>query len=416
MSISAGENIKSYTASAGQVLFNFPYPYFDNTDMTVTQESGGTVTSLVYNVDYTVAATGGNPENGCDITLTTGATLGDTVTIERVVPLSQEYDLQEGSPIDPTALNKALDRTVAQSQQIDAEVGRQITHPVTDTAGLDYEAPSVTDRASKALGWDASGNVTALDLSTTGTVGVDTNAGLSMTTNVISAKVDDTTTTFVAGDIAVKDGGVDTAQLAADAVDGTKIADDAIDSEHIAAGAVDFDHLADTETTLTDTDVKIPTSGAVKDYVDAHGVVQHSHVEDATQHTSTATIPFDNTVPEVTEGLEILTTTLTPTSTSNTINAEIDTRIASAAAGESIIVAIFEGSTCVGARWFTQPTSGVSNSNFIFEFTPSSASEHTYSVRVGSTSGTFYVNRGGAATPTLGGLMKSKLFLTEYKQ
>ena len=40
-------------------------------------------------------------------------------------------------------------------------------------------------------------------------------------------------------DIKISDGGVDTTQLAADAVDGTKIEDDAVDTEHLAVGAVD---------------------------------------------------------------------------------------------------------------------------------------------------------------------------------
>jgi len=47
-----------------------------------------------------------------------------------------------------------------------------------------------------------------------------------------------------AGEFSISDGGVDTTQLAADAVDGTKIADDSVDSEHIVDGAVDLAHLA----------------------------------------------------------------------------------------------------------------------------------------------------------------------------
>ncbi len=47
------------------------------------------------------------------------------------------------------------------------------------------------------------------------------------------------------GVISIEDGGVDTTQLAADAVTGDKVADDAIDSEHYAAGSIDNEHLAD---------------------------------------------------------------------------------------------------------------------------------------------------------------------------
>ena len=46
------------------------------------------------------------------------------------------------------------------------------------------------------------------------------------------------------GTITIKDGGVVTAELAADAVTGAKIADDAIDSEHYTDGSIDTAHLA----------------------------------------------------------------------------------------------------------------------------------------------------------------------------
>ena len=46
------------------------------------------------------------------------------------------------------------------------------------------------------------------------------------------------------GTITIKDGGIVTAELAADAVTGAKIADDAIDSEHYTDGSIDTAHIA----------------------------------------------------------------------------------------------------------------------------------------------------------------------------
>ncbi len=60
---------------------------------------------------------------------------------------------------------------------------------------------------------------------------------------------DGTTTEAVGGKVTVKDGGVSTDKLAADAVNGSKIADDSVDSEHIAAGALDNEHYADVSIT-----------------------------------------------------------------------------------------------------------------------------------------------------------------------
>ena len=50
--------------------------------------------------------------------------------------------------------------------------------------------------------------------------------------------------TVNANDVQISDGGVDTTQLAADAVTGAKIADDAIDSEHYVDGSIDTAHIA----------------------------------------------------------------------------------------------------------------------------------------------------------------------------
>ena len=107
----------------------------------------------------------------------------------------------------------------------------------------------------------------------------------------------------------IADGAITTPKIAADAVDGTRIADDAVDSEHIAADSLDTEHYAPTsidstaiasnavitskitdanvtttkiadsnvtlaklandlkQTTVTDDDTKLPTSGAIVDYV-----------------------------------------------------------------------------------------------------------------------------------------------------
>lgn len=49
--------------------------------------------------------------------------------------------------------------------------------------------------------------------------------------------------TKVSSDV-IKDGAIDTTQLAADAVDGTKIADDSIDSEHYVDASIDTAHFS----------------------------------------------------------------------------------------------------------------------------------------------------------------------------
>jgi hypothetical protein len=103
---------------------------------------------------------------------------------------------------------------VAQSQQLRDDADRHLTHPITDVADLNYEAPSVINRANKALGYDGDGNVTALAIGGEGGItGVDTAKGLDLNSGIAEAKVDGVTTEFDSGDIAVKDGGISSAKI-----------------------------------------------------------------------------------------------------------------------------------------------------------------------------------------------------------
>ena len=76
----------------------------------------------------------------------------------------------------------------------------------------------------------------------------------------------------------LKDLGVLTAKLAADAVTGAKIADDAVDSEHIASSAVDFAHL-DSAMVCSDFSAagsdQVARADTVKAYIDARAYVRY---------------------------------------------------------------------------------------------------------------------------------------------
>jgi hypothetical protein len=62
--------------------------------------------------------------------------------------------------------------------------------------------------------------------------------------SALSVNVDDSGIEINSDTLRLKDLGVTTAKLAADAVTGAKVADDAIDSEHIADGAIDLAHMS----------------------------------------------------------------------------------------------------------------------------------------------------------------------------
>jgi len=277
MSLSNEQNFEKYSPSVPTTEFDWGIPYFDNTDVAVDVEaSDGVITSLTLNAStngFTVAATNGDKRLGATITTTEAYDDGDNITISRQVPYTQEYDLKNGQAINATNLNKAFDRTVAQSQQIVEQVGRQLEHPITDPDGLNYEAPAVVDRASKAAGWDPSGNVVALNLASSGTIAGDGTKGIDVTNNIISAKVDGAGIDFdLNGEMVIKDGGVITDKLGNASVTTEKILDENITTATIADSNVTFpkvDFVIDDDTMATATDTNVPTSESVKAYVDS---------------------------------------------------------------------------------------------------------------------------------------------------
>jgi hypothetical protein len=248
MALSNQSNKVSFSPSADTTSFSFTFPYYAASDISAdVLEANGTSTTITAGVGFSLTANNGDTALGGTVDTSAGSSpygtinSGDKITIYRTVPLTQEYDLQDGSSIDPTALNTALDRTVAQSQQIQEEGERHITHPITDPTGLSYTTPTVAGRSGKALGWDANGNVVALNLADSGTISGNTNAGITVTNNQISAKVDDSSTEFDgSGNISIKDLGVATAHIAAGAVSNAKMDSDSVNTSQIVAQSVTY--------------------------------------------------------------------------------------------------------------------------------------------------------------------------------
>lgn len=264
MALSGTTNTVSFTPTAGTTSLTFSIPFFDATtvsvankkygDIKVTRTRSGTdllltpVTSSPTADQFQLSATNGDPSQGGVITIAASSS-GDKFTVERDVEYTQQYDLQDGATIDPTALNKAFDRVVAQNQQQNDLITRTVEFPVSDDPARTYTVGTETERANKALGFDASGNVTELDLLSSGTISGNTNAGISVSNNIISAKVDGSSTAFDGnGNIIVKDSGVTAAKLNTDAVTTDKINANAVTTAKILNDNVTYDKIQDIST------------------------------------------------------------------------------------------------------------------------------------------------------------------------
>ena len=107
--------------------------------------------------------------------------------------------------------------------------------------------------------------------------------------------------------------------------------------------------------------------------------------------TSTSRIPIDNTTPTNTEGVQIWTTSITPTSASNKILVSGACQASGDANSLYYQFALFRSSTCIGA-W--QAENSWSNAGVMLTLcvldSPATTSSTTYSIRASTNSNTFY--------------------------
>lgn len=148
--------------------------------------------------------------------------------------------------------------------------------------------------------------------------------------------------------------------------------------------------------------------------------VQYGQIVSA---TGTSTIPNDDTVPTNTEGTQIATLTITPSSASKkvrlscSLSAYIYAPAASVEVG--VILALFRGSTCVAtSRVRQQQDSATGNATGEFVMgietvdSPASATSQTYTLRIGRFgAGTWYAN--GPVTVDHGGVLDNTYLIAE---
>ena len=142
----------AYTAAAGQTLFPVPFPFFGASDLLVY--SGGILATSGYGVTGAVVD-GGFSSGQVAFGVAPGA--GVQVVIRRRVAPVRATDFPYPSRIlDLQALNTDLDRQAAATADVKAEVQQALRAP-----GLEGDMavlPAAAERASRLLGFDASGS------------------------------------------------------------------------------------------------------------------------------------------------------------------------------------------------------------------------------------------------------------------
>jgi hypothetical protein len=103
---------ETFTAEAGQTVFHFDFKFYENQDLDVWKNG----VPQILTTDYTVQ--GAALDEGMQITLTSGATLGDTIKVVRSVPYERTADYPLTGPFRVESLNIEQARQVMMIQQL----------------------------------------------------------------------------------------------------------------------------------------------------------------------------------------------------------------------------------------------------------------------------------------------------------
>lgn len=151
----------------------------------------------------------------------------------------------------------------------------------------------------------------------------------------------------------------------------------------------------------------------------AGSIVQVVNVQSGAVASGSTVMPYDDSIPQNTEGDEYMTLAITPTSATNKLL--IDVRVLGGLSANDIAVSgLFQDSTAgaLAAGWSAYQVNGADRNvtiNFTHFMTSGTTSATTFKVRAGAgTSGTFTFN-GGSGSRKLGGVAASSITIREIK-
>ena len=277
-------------------------------------DTSGSGNTLTVAIDSTVATLAGS-QTFTNKTLTTP--IISSISNSGTVTLPTDSDTLVGRATTDTLTNKTIDADNNTLSNIEVD-NLKASAVVIESEGIGSNDNDTTIPTSAAVKDYVDTQITAEDLDITtdsGTIAIDLDGetltvsggegiDTSATGNAITIAGEDASTSnkgvasfssdnfaVSSGAVTIKDGGVVTDELAADAVTGAKIADDAIDSEHYTDGSIDTAHIADSQITVA----KMAANSVDSDqYVD--GSVDNEHLAGSIADSKLSTISTANKI------------------------------------------------------------------------------------------------------------------------
>lgn len=145
-------------------------------------------------------------------------------------------------------------------------------------------------------------------------------------------------------------------------------------------------------------------------------IAQIVNSESGAVATGTTVIPFDNTIPQNTEGTQFLSVSITPKSATSTLQIDV-TIFASATTTPWIIVALFQDSTAdalASVATFVNLSTTGATITFRHTMTSGTTSSTTFKVRAGPSGVATLTVNGQSGGRIFGGVAASSITVTEY--
>ena len=188
MTVSSTTTKVSYSGNGSTTVFAYTFKIFAAAEITVIiRSSTGTETVKSLTTHYTLSNIG--VDGGGNVTFGSAPASGETVVLIRNTPNTQTLDLVENDPFLSSSFEDTLDKITHQLIEQQEEIDRSIKVSRTNSITSSEFTTNASDRASKVLGFDSSG-----ELSVTTELGTFTGDWAASTTYAIRDLVKDTST------------------------------------------------------------------------------------------------------------------------------------------------------------------------------------------------------------------------------
>ena len=186
-----------------------------------------------------------------------------------------------------------------------------------------------------------------------------------------------------------------------------------------AAGGKVKNEILQTAATAPIDDAALANKKYVDDMNAGTGTIQVVNVMDSAYTDCTTSLPYDDTIPQSSEGDEVMTLAVTPTSATNELRIDVVAVVGMpTAGGNEIVVALFQDSTAGALAAAVGTVSGAllaewsTTVSFTYYMTAATTSSTTFKVRVGA-DGVHCNFNGSDDTRVLGGVSASSITITE---